>query len=61
MDAYQEQLVETDAERFGTTTAKEILERREELRQNELLGAPFGSDADHIARERLIAERITRP
>jgi hypothetical protein len=61
MDAYQKQLVETDAERFGTTTAKEILERREELRQNELLGAPFGTDADRIARERLIAERSTRP
>ena len=59
-DAYQKQLVETDAERFGTTTAKEILERREELRQHELRGSPFGSDADHIARERLIAERRTK-
>jgi len=60
-EAYQKQLVETDAERFGTTTAKEILERREELRQHELRGAQFGSDADHIARERLNAERSTRP
>ena len=61
MDAYQQQLVETDAERFGTTTAKEILERREELRQDELRGTPFGSDADQIAAERLIAERRNRP
>jgi hypothetical protein len=61
MDAYQKQLVETDAERFGTTTAKEILERREELRQSELRGASFGSDADHIALERLTAERRDRP
>jgi hypothetical protein len=61
MDAYQKQLVETDAERFGTTTAKEILERREELRQSDLREAPFGSDADHIARERLTAERSARP
>jgi hypothetical protein len=61
LEAYQKQLVETDAERFGTTTAKEILERREELRQSELRGAPIGNDADHIARERLTAERSDRP
>jgi hypothetical protein len=59
-EAYQRQLVETDAERFGTTTAKEILERREELRQNEPLAPPFGGDADRIARERLNAQRSTQ-
>jgi hypothetical protein len=59
-DAYERQLVETDAEKFGTTTAKEILERREEHSQHERPATPFVGDADQITRERLAKERSTR-
>lgn len=59
-DAYERQLVETDAERFGTTTAKEILERREELRHHERRAAPFAGDANNIAHERVAGERSNR-
>ena len=59
-DAYERQLVETDAEKFGTTTAKEILERREELSHHERRAAPFVSDANNAAHERIARERGTR-
>ena len=59
-DAYAKQLVETDAERFGTSTSDAILERRDELRRDDKVDTQFGSDADHVASERLRANRRTQ-
>jgi hypothetical protein len=56
-DAYKRQLVEADARRFASTTAGEILERRQELHQEYPgWGDEPASGADRIARTRLIAE-----
>lgn len=58
--AYERQLEETDAERFGTTTTNEILERRDELRAADKSNSPVTSDGDAIADRRLAAERSSR-
>lgn len=49
-EAYQGQLVEKDAEKFGTELAGRILERMQEVRD---MPSPVTSDADAIARRRI--------
>ena len=55
-DAYKQQLMEVDARQFAAETAGEILQRRERLHDAGPDEALYGSDADRIARERLLAE-----
>jgi hypothetical protein len=57
--AYERQLVETDAEQFGTRTADQILERRNELRAGEGESYSLTSDSDAIAARRLATERAS--
>jgi len=58
--AYEGQLVEADAERFGTTAAGEILERRDEIRDLIRRDSSHTSDADAIAAQRLAVEKRSR-
>jgi hypothetical protein len=50
---YQRQFVEVDAERFGTATADEILERRDVLRASAASESPVAVDANAAASWRL--------
>ena len=55
--AYEGQLVEADANRFASTTANNILERRRGLHDMDLKESLVTSDGDATARHRLAAER----
>ena len=59
-DAYEQQLIETDARKFATETANKIMERREELRQLGEIDSHVTSDSDRVAQLRLAAERRNR-
>ncbi len=58
--AYERQLVERDAETFGTTAATEILERRNMLRALDHSNAALISDSDVIAHLRIASEKGTK-